>query len=60
MRQIRLSSQAARDLEDIEEFISKDDPDAARRLIISIGEKCMLLSDFLNILPSGEIDRICA
>jgi plasmid stabilization system protein ParE len=44
MSQVRLSSQAVRDLDEIEDYISHDNPDAAARLILSIREKCALLS----------------
>lgn len=44
MSRIQLSLQAARDLEDIEDYISRDNPDAAARLLRTIHEKCGLLS----------------
>ncbi len=43
MNRLRLSSQVRRDLEEIEEYISRDNPDAAARLISMIQEKCRIL-----------------
>lgn len=43
MSQARLTPQAANDLEEIEEYISRDNPDAAARLIQEIMETCELL-----------------
>jgi toxin ParE1/3/4 len=45
MSQIQLSPQAGRDLEEIEEYISQDNPDAASQLILAIREKCVILSE---------------
>jgi len=44
MSRVQFTVQAGRDLEEIEEFISLDNPDAAARLLLSIHEKCALLS----------------
>jgi len=44
MNRVRISLEAGRDLEEVEEYISHDNPDAAARLILSIREKCELLS----------------
>ncbi|HXT12124.1 MAG TPA: type II toxin-antitoxin system RelE/ParE family toxin [Candidatus Angelobacter sp.] len=49
MSRLRLSSQAVRDLDEIEEYISRDNPDAAARTVILIREKCSLLSEFPGI-----------
>jgi len=43
MRQIRLSPQSQRDLEEIEEYISRDNPDAADRVVLHIGEEFEVL-----------------
>src|SRR5947209_1858440 len=45
MRAIQVSLQARRDLEEIEEYISKDNPDAASRWLSTLREKCLLLSE---------------
>ncbi len=44
MSHVRLSHEASRDLEEIEDYISRDNPDAAARLILLVREKCALLS----------------
>ena len=44
MSRVRLSLAASRDLEEIKDYISQDNPDAANRLILLIREKCELLS----------------
>jgi toxin ParE1/3/4 len=44
MSRVRLSLAASRDLEEIEDYISRDNPDAAVRLILLVREKCGLLS----------------
>lgn len=44
MSRVRLSLEASRDLEEIEDYISQDNPDAAIRMILLIREKCALLS----------------
>jgi toxin ParE1/3/4 len=44
MSRVQFTVQAGRDLEEIEEFISLDNPDAAARLLLSIHEKCVLVS----------------
>jgi toxin ParE1/3/4 len=44
MSRVRLSLEASRDLEEIEGYISQDNPDAAARLILLLREKCALLS----------------
>jgi toxin ParE1/3/4 len=44
MSRVQFTVQAGRDLEEIEEFVSADNPDAAARLILSIQEICALLS----------------
>ena len=44
MSRVQFTVQAGRDLEEIEEFISLDNPDAAARLLLSIQEKCALVS----------------
>ena len=44
MSHVRLSLEASRDLEEIEDYISRDNPDAAARLILLVREKCALLS----------------
>jgi toxin ParE1/3/4 len=45
MSRVRLSIEASRDLEEIEGYISQDNPDAAARLILLVREKCELLSE---------------
>ena len=45
MSRVRFSLGASRDLGEIEDFISKDNPDAATRLILLVREKCELLSE---------------
>jgi toxin ParE1/3/4 len=44
MKQVRLSPQAELDLEEIEDYISRDNPAAARQLILTVLEKFELLS----------------
>jgi len=44
MSRVRFTVQAGRDLEEIEAFIALDNPDAAARLLLSIHEKCALIS----------------
>jgi len=44
MNGVQFTPEASRDLDQIEEYISKDDPEAALRLIHRIGERCELLS----------------
>ena len=39
MSQIQVSLQATRDLEEIEDYISRDNPGAAAQLFLSIHEK---------------------
>jgi toxin ParE1/3/4 len=41
---VRFSLASSRDLEEIGDYISQDNPDAAERLILLIREKCELLS----------------
>ncbi|HEY1719123.1 MAG TPA: type II toxin-antitoxin system RelE/ParE family toxin [Verrucomicrobiae bacterium] len=41
---VQFSLEASRDLEEIKDYISQDNPDAAVRLILLIREKCGLLS----------------
>lgn len=43
MSRIQLSLQAASDLEELEDYISRDNPDAAARLLLTVLEKCQLL-----------------
>jgi toxin ParE1/3/4 len=45
MSRVRFSLEASRDLEEIEGYISQDNPDAAARLILLVREKCELLSE---------------
>jgi toxin ParE1/3/4 len=45
---------ASRDLEEVEEYISRDNPDAAARLIFLIREKCGVLS------RQSKIGRDCS
>jgi toxin ParE1/3/4 len=45
MNRARLSPQVRRDLKEIDEYISRDNPDAAARLISMIREKCLALSE---------------
>ena len=45
MSRVQFSLAASRDLEEIEDHISQDNPDAAARLILLIREKCALLSE---------------
>jgi toxin ParE1/3/4 len=44
MSRVRLSPQVRRDLKEIDEYISRDNPDAAARVISNIREKCEVLS----------------
>lgn len=44
MSRIQFTIQAGRDLEEIEAFISLDNPDAAARLLVSVRETCALLA----------------
>jgi toxin ParE1/3/4 len=44
MSRVRLSLEASRDLEEIEDYISQDNPDAAVRLVLLVRKKCELLS----------------
>jgi len=44
MSRVRFSLAACRDLEEIEDYISQDNPDAADLLIRLVREKCALLS----------------
>jgi toxin ParE1/3/4 len=41
---VQFSLEASRDLEEIKDYISQDNPDAAVRLILLIREKCTLLA----------------
>jgi toxin ParE1/3/4 len=41
---VQFSFEASRDLEEIKDYISQDNPDAADRLILVVREKCELLS----------------
>jgi toxin ParE1/3/4 len=41
---VRFSLEASRDLEEVKDYISQDNPAAATRLILLIREKCALLS----------------
>jgi toxin ParE1/3/4 len=45
MRRVRFSVKARCDLEEIEEYISRDNPDAAARFVSTILDKCVLLSE---------------
>ena len=53
MSRVQLSLQAANDLEEIEDFISRDNPAAASRLLLTVLEKCQLLSQH----PAIGFDR---
>jgi toxin ParE1/3/4 len=44
MSRFELSLQARADLQEIEDYISCDNPDAAARLLLTIDEKCGLLA----------------
>ena len=44
MSWVRLSPQVRRDLREIDDYISHDNPDAAARVILNIREKCQVLS----------------
>jgi toxin ParE1/3/4 len=44
MSRVRLSLETSRDLEEFESYISRDNPDAAARLIRLVRKKCELLS----------------
>jgi len=44
MNQVHISFKAGHDLEEIEEYISRDNPEAAGRLIQRIEETCNLLA----------------
>jgi toxin ParE1/3/4 len=44
MSRFELSLQARADLQEIEDHISRDNPDAAARLLLTIDEKCGLLA----------------
>jgi toxin ParE1/3/4 len=44
MSRVRLTPQVRRDLKEIDEYISRDNPDAAARVILNIREKCQVLS----------------
>ena len=41
---VQFSIEASRDLEEVKDYISQDNPDAAVRLILLIREKCTLLA----------------
>jgi len=41
---VQFSLEASRDLEEVKDYISQDNPDAAVRLILLIREKCALLA----------------
>jgi toxin ParE1/3/4 len=41
---VQFSLEASRDLEKVKDYISRDNPDAASRLILLIREKCTLLA----------------
>jgi plasmid stabilization system protein ParE len=41
---VQFSLEASRDLEEVKNYISQDNPDAAVRLILLIREKCALLA----------------
>jgi toxin ParE1/3/4 len=41
---VQFSIEASRDLEEVKNYISRDNPDAAVRLILLIREKCTLLA----------------
>jgi len=45
MKPYRLTPEAARDLDEITDFIAADDPPAADRLIDTIQEKCQALAE---------------
>jgi toxin ParE1/3/4 len=45
MRRLQFSFRAAEDLELIEDYISRDNPDAAKDLVLLIRKKCQLLSE---------------
>jgi len=53
MNEIHLSLQATLDLEEIENYISQDNPDAAARLLQKIIKKCELLA----VHPEIGFDR---
>jgi toxin ParE1/3/4 len=44
MSRFEFSLQARADLQEIEDYISRDNPDAAGRLLLTIDEKCQLLA----------------
>jgi toxin ParE1/3/4 len=44
MSHARLTYQAASDLEEIEDYISRDNPDAAARVVLEIRDVCDLLA----------------
>jgi toxin ParE1/3/4 len=44
MSRFKLSLQARADLQEIEDYISRDNPDAALHLLLTIEEKCRLLA----------------
>jgi toxin ParE1/3/4 len=44
MSRLQFTPRAIKDLEEIEDYISKDNPDAALRLVRKIRTKCSLLS----------------
>lgn len=59
---VQFSIEASRDLEEVKDYISQDNPDAAIRLILLIREKCTLLAqqpgigrDRSDILPDFEV-----
>ncbi len=49
MSRFRLSLQALADLQEIEDYISRDNPDAAENLLLTIDEKCQLLAQHPGI-----------
>ena len=46
MKKVRLSEKAIRDLEEIGEFISRDNVEDAARFIVSIEAKCDLIGEY--------------
>ncbi|HEY9612930.1 type II toxin-antitoxin system RelE/ParE family toxin [Allocoleopsis sp.] len=49
MNRYIVSPEAKQDLRDIRNYIARDNPSAARRLVESIREKCRTLVDFPNM-----------
>jgi toxin ParE1/3/4 len=54
MRRFLFSSEALHDLEEIGEYISRDNPEAAARVILDIGDKAAILAEHPGIGRNRE------